>query len=93
MHKISLMKNLTTIILNKDTVVFTLCQISLHYFNPSLLFKDVNECIEEKGCCDHVCEDTEGSFICSCFEGYSLMEDQARCQGKLDFSSFPHFSF
>lgn len=38
---------------------------------------DRNEC-EEWGFCDQRCSNTEGSYTCSCYPGYQLL-DKARC--------------
>ncbi|XP_051560876.1 growth arrest-specific protein 6-like isoform X1 [Myxocyprinus asiaticus] len=34
--------------------------------------KDVNECIKQNGRCDHECNNTVGSYHCSCRHGYRL---------------------
>ena len=33
---------------------------------------DVDECDMDNGGCDQVCENTEGSFLCSCHAGHVL---------------------
>ena len=43
---------------------------------------DVNECATNNGGCDHYCNDTFGSFECSCMDGYSLSGDGRSCSGK-----------
>uniref|UniRef100_UPI00358DE755 transmembrane cell adhesion receptor mua-3-like isoform X4 n=1 Tax=Myxine glutinosa TaxID=7769 RepID=UPI00358DE755 len=35
---------------------------------------DVNECLLRNYGCNHICENTQGSFLCSCWLGYSFME-------------------
>ncbi|XP_056126318.1 collagen and calcium-binding EGF domain-containing protein 1-like [Rhinichthys klamathensis goyatoka] len=40
---------------------------------------DVDECEESKSVCEHVCENTPGSFRCSCNAGYTLTADQRSC--------------
>lgn len=53
-----------------------------------LSFLDVNECQEtigsvvSNGGCQHNCNNTIGSYICSCNKGYSLADDGKTCQGK-----------
>ena len=37
-----------------------------------LVIKDINECNTDKGGCEQVCTNTVGSFICSCYTGYTL---------------------
>uniref|UniRef100_A0A8C7JMR5 Growth arrest-specific 6 n=1 Tax=Oncorhynchus kisutch TaxID=8019 RepID=A0A8C7JMR5_ONCKI len=40
--------------------------------------KDVNECIKKNGGCNHECNNTMGSYHCSCHRGYMLVGPQ-RC--------------
>ena len=44
---------------------------------------DVNECTSENGGCVHACNNTEGSFVCSCDLGYELDTDGLSCKGEL----------
>ena len=46
------------------------------YFMPT----DIDEC--ELGYCNHFCNNTVGSFICSCQDGYALQDDNRICVGK-----------
>ncbi|CAH2097282.1 unnamed protein product [Euphydryas editha] len=39
---------------------------------------DVDECLEDHPCDQH-CRNTLGSYVCSCVEGYRLMEDRSSC--------------
>jgi len=41
---------------------------------------DINEC--ELGYCNQLCNNTAGSFICSCQDGYALGSDNRTCTGK-----------
>ncbi|XP_071484486.1 uncharacterized protein [Diadema antillarum] len=40
---------------------------------------DVNECSSDNGGCDHICQNSFGSFSCSCNRGYVLQEDGKTC--------------
>uniref|UniRef100_A0A1B0GL44 Epidermal growth factor-like protein 8 n=2 Tax=Lutzomyia longipalpis TaxID=7200 RepID=A0A1B0GL44_LUTLO len=40
---------------------------------------DINECKEEKPC-DQMCYNTEGSYYCTCREGFSLQPDRQSCK-------------
>ena len=41
---------------------------------------DVNEC-EEVNDCQQLCKNTEGSYTCSCREGFTLNTDNITCDG------------
>ena len=43
---------------------------------------DVNECATNNGGCDHYCTNTIGSFVCSCYPGYTLDGDGRTCLGE-----------
>ena len=43
---------------------------------------DNNECEVNNGGCSQNCNNTLGSYRCSCEEGYSLNFDQFSCSGK-----------
>lgn len=46
------------------------------------IFVDVNECLENNGGCEDVCNNMNGSYTCSCQEtGYSLSSDKHNCSG------------
>ena len=49
----------------------------------TLLCIDINECNERSGC-DQLCTNTNGSYYCSCNEGYRLMNDGKSCKGMYD---------
>ena len=42
---------------------------------------DINECANDSGGCSHICTNTEGSFECSCRDGYILDTDRRHCSG------------
>ena len=42
-------------------------------------FADVNECLAEKGGCEHRCVNSEGSFQCVCDVGYQIAGDGRSC--------------
>jgi len=44
---------------------------------------DVDECAVGNGGCQYACENTPGSFICTCPPGYQLASDFRHCQGIL----------
>lgn len=53
---------------------------------------DINECRHYPGrLCAHKCENTEGSYQCSCTTGFKLEHDGRNCEGKMTICSV--FSF
>lgn len=44
---------------------------------------DLNECRYYQGVCAHKCENTEGSYLCSCSSGFQLSNDGANCDGNV----------
>ncbi|GAB0094646.1 latent-transforming growth factor beta-binding protein 4 [Sergentomyia squamirostris] len=51
-------------------------------FNGQFCELDVNECKEEKPC-DQMCFNTEGSYYCTCRDGFILQSDKQSCK-KID---------
>lgn len=49
---------------------------------PELLSNASSACEDNKGGCEHICEDTSGSAQCLCYRGYVLAEDGQTCIGK-----------
>ena len=45
-------------------------------------YTDINECHTNNGGCEQICNNTVGSFECSCNQGYSLSSDGTNCIGK-----------
>lgn len=51
---------------------------------------DVEECEDNNGGCAQLCNNTVGSFICGCSEGYTLNADYINCSG-MHYHSRPEF--
>ena len=49
---------------------------------PSV-FSDINECLPNNGFgpCQQICNNTNGSFYCGCYNGYALAPDLLHCNG------------
>ena len=47
----------------------------------SALLSDIPECSTGEHSCSQVCNDTEGSYHCLCFDGYQLTADGFTCAG------------
>ncbi len=68
----------------KDVTVHTSLSPShcIHTFIVIIfVLADINECGGENGC-TQVCNNTDGSFQCSCFSGYTLNADGVSCHSK-----------
>jgi len=53
------------------------------------LLVDIDEC--QLGYCNHFCNNSIGSFICSCQDGYALENDNRICMGEaFDLSFVPN---
>ena len=48
---------------------------------------DIDECDIKEDICEHNCINTEGSFNCSCREGYLLSTDGRNCTGECIFGA------
>ena len=46
-----------------------------------MLLLDIDECLINNGRCDQICSNTDGSFNCSCNDGYILNDDGLTCDG------------
>ena len=44
------------------------------------LFPDIDECLAGGDNCDQICTNTDGSFTCSCYDGYKLQSDKHSCE-------------
>ena len=42
---------------------------------------DIDECSEGSDSCEQLCNNTEGYYLCSCLDGYSLRSNNLSCQG------------
>ena len=44
---------------------------------------DIQECNDNNGNCAHNCTNTEGSYFCTCKDGYEQQDDGHICKGNL----------
>ena len=49
----------------------------------TLTVSDINECVIGTSGCSQLCNNTNGSYICSCKRGYKLSSDHNTCIGEL----------
>ena len=47
-----------------------------------MTYIDIDECAAVPPLCEQICTNTEGSFECSCNDGYELGDDQQACIGE-----------
>ncbi|KAI8498200.1 hypothetical protein Bbelb_241440 [Branchiostoma belcheri] len=65
------------------------CQVGYELKNEQYECKDVDECKNGTGPCDHICRDMLGSYRCSCRDGYELGSDGFSCVDADDCRSNP----
>ena len=47
------------------------------------MYVDIDECERGTDGCDHNCTNTDGSYYCTCMDGYELESDNHTCTGDL----------
>ena len=47
-----------------------------------MFYVDFNECEDNNGGCAQLCNNTFGSFLCECRDGYMLNSDSINCNGR-----------
>ena len=64
--------------------------IMIKQTNVSMIFSTyhlfADECAAGIDKCEHICNDTNEGYTCSCFTGYSLSADGHTCEGQIIFS-------
>lgn len=72
-----------TILYTRDILrIFFVWIFLVHYISNFLQFSDYDEC-QQRGRCQHKCHNTQGSFTCSCPDGYRLAANGRTCTGKI----------
>ena len=54
---------------------------SFRVYNWFFIYTDIDECAQELAGCDHNCTNTNGSYYCTCVDGYALSSDNHTCTG------------
>ena len=55
--------------------------IAVYLYDTLLFVSDIDECQEGSAGCDHNCVNTDGSYLCTCMDGYELESDNHTCTG------------
>ena len=55
--------------------------LAILYTHDSNFIVDIDECLIDNGRCAHTCDNTDGSYQCSCWDGYELTSDGHNCTG------------
>ena len=55
--------------------------IIVYCYDDLIIYSDIDECIEGTDACDHNCTNTDGSYYCTCMDGYELELDNHTCTG------------
>ena len=54
------------------------------YISNSIFFSEIDECADAAlNDCEHVCNNTVGSYDCDCNTGYDLQADGISCAGMI----------
>ena len=56
-----------------------------------MLHSDIDECIEELDGCDQICTNTDGSYYCTCMDGYELESDNQTCTGDDYYTNYIYY--
>ena len=57
--------------------------LSAHKFKILSFFVDIDECMNaDRGGCIQNCVNLQGSYECSCQQGYNIASDGFNCDGK-----------
>ena len=69
--------------LRTESRKFAMFAISTVFFLllSSVTAADINECDKNNGGCEQNCDNTVGSFECSCDPGFTLNADMLNCDG------------
>ena len=46
---------------------------------------DIDECELGAHDCTHICNNTDGRFFCTCYDGYQIDRDNRTCEGINDY--------
>ena len=57
------------------------CTVAILPHIRIMMYSDINECQTDNGGCTQTCDNTDGSYQCSCWDGYELTEDGHTCTG------------
>ena len=63
----------------KPTILVLVCLLIFVTVIFCNLYTDIDECIEGTSGCDQICNNTVGSYNCSCMTGYQLSSDDHNC--------------
>ena len=60
-----------------------MCNLDLLIFVCFLhMYVDIDECASNNGGCQHTCNNTAGSFYCTCRDGHTLNVNGINCTGE-----------
>ena len=73
--------------------MFTEISLVIKYYYGVFLYTDIDECISTRtNDCSQFCNNTFGSFQCSCWSGYELDSDGRTCNG-IKLKVFCHYYY
>ena len=64
-------------------MIFNACMHVIDYCTCIfyMFHADINECLLNETLCGQLCNNIDGSYFCSCQEGYQLIEGTVECEG------------
>ena len=68
-------------VLEEHQDVITTVLILMEAIIRVLFHLDIDECTRGTSGCDHNCTNTDGSYYCTCMDGYELKSDNHTCIG------------
>lgn len=75
-----ILRDLTVIDLKVNVKLFLIFLINTPNIEVFvMIFIDIDECQESTSGCTQRCDNTEGSFVCSCVPGFTLNTDNKTC--------------
>ena len=66
----------------KSILVLEVVFSPVHIKNKPFYITDIDECLEDKGGCEHYCVNVLGDYYCECKDGFVLGKDKYDCLGR-----------
>ena len=67
----------------KQLITYMLAEVTWQLPGCLLYIADINECVEGTHLCTQNCNNTIGSYVCSCNDGFIIDVDGRTCDGEI----------